>query len=426
MQFSLSIECAKELDANDSLAGYRDHFHFPSINGKPTLYFTGNSLGLQPKNTREFVLRELDDWQHLGVEGHIHSSTPWWNYHTTLTHSLANLVGAQNNEVVAMNSLSVNIHLMLATFYKPTAKRNKIIILGHEFSSDRYAVESQIRLHGFNPNDCMIELHPRDGEFTLRTEDILETISLHKDSLAVVHLSAVHFYTGQRFKLQEIAAHAHSCGAVVGYDLAHAIGNVELELHAWNVDYAVWCSYKYLNSGPGAVGGAFVHEKHCTNPDLVRLAGWWGNNEKTRFHMAHRFQPELSAESWQLSNEPILSMAALRASLVHFDAAGCNALFAKRDKLTAYAEYLLTEIFTKHGKGISIITPKNITERGAQLSIHIPEGGKELYDALIARNVIVDFRNPSVIRLAPAPLYNSFNDVYLVAKEFSSILGVSW
>ena len=401
--------------------------------GTEAIYFTGNSLGLQPKTVQEYVVQELKDWEVLAVEGHLRAKHPWLPYHEFLTEQMARVVGAQPIETVVMNSLTVNLHLMMVSFYRPSGKRTKIVIEKGAFPSDQYAVESQLKFHGVlspgfsrqppeggtqEENQNLIELTPRDGESTLRTEDIIETIERHADEIALVLLGGVNYYTGQAFDMKAITEAGHKAGAIVGFDLAHAAGNLELHLHDWNVDFAVWCSYKYLNAGPGAVAGAFIHERHAESFDLLRFAGWWGHDKATRFLMGPEFHPMRGAEGWQISNPPILQMAALRASLEIFDEAGMHALREKSVKLTGYLEYLLNQIDDER---ISIITPSDPNERGCQLSIRVKDSDKNLFNQLTSRGVFADWREPDVIRVAPAPLYNSFTDVY----KFSEILNDS-
>jgi len=405
---------SQELDRNDELSGFRERFHFPvDTDGKSLLYFTGNSLGLMPKKAREYVEQELDDWSRLAVEGHLHARNPWLPYHEFLTEPMARVVGAKPSETIVMNGLTVNLHLMMVSFYRPTAERYKIVIEKGAFPSDQYAVESQLEFHGYDPRQGLIELEPRDGESTLRTEDIVETIDREGDSVALIMLGGVNYYTGQAFDMLAITTAGHAKGCLVGFDCAHAAGNLELKLHDDDVDFAVWCSYKYLNGGPGGVAGAFVHERHSHAFDLPRFAGWWGNNKQTRFIMGPDFDCLPGAEGWQLSNPPILQMAALRASLEIFDEATMSALRAKSLKLTTYLEKCLSEI-----DGIQIITPTDPTQRGCQLSIRV--GDKVLHDRLSKRGVIVDWREPDVIRVAPVPLYNSFEDIHnfaVILKE---------
>lgn len=414
-----SADFALLADKNDVLASFRNDFFFPQHNGYSALYFCGNSLGLQPKSVSDYLEQELKDWREFGVEGHFNSKRPWFSYHKVLTESLARLVGAIPLEVVAANTLTANLHFAMVSFYKPTPQRYKIIMEGNAFPSDQYAIESQVRYHGFHPDTTIIELFPREGEYTLRKEDILSAISFHGKELALVMFSGIQYLTGQRFSMQQIADAAHDVGAYCGLDLAHAIGNVELELHDWQIDFAVWCSYKYLNSGPGGIGGLFIHEKHAYSHDLPRFAGWWGYQESSRFLMKKGFIPEPGAQGWQVSNAQVFQMAALRASLDIFDKADLHELFAKRDALTGYAEYMLHSLLQEYPHiPLEIITPKNTKERGAQLSMLIHKHGKQLIDSLLSDGIIVDWREPNIIRLAPAPLYNSFADITKFSEKF--------
>ena len=411
---------AANLDATDELKDYRNRFHIPSANGKSLIYFCGNSLGLQPKSTRAYLEQELTDWQNLGVEGHLHAKNPWLYYHHFLTDATARLVGAKPIEVVVMNSLTVNLNLLMISFYRPTAKRNKIMMEYMAFPSDQYAVENQVKFHGYNPNDAIIELMPREGENSIRTTDILAKIDEHKDELALIMIGGVNYYTGQLFDMATITSHAKNCSSdiVVGYDLAHATGNVKMQLHDWGVDFATWCSYKYLNSGPGGTSGVFVHEKHAENNLLPRLSGWWGNDESTRFKMQKGFIPQQGAAGWQMSNAQVLSMAAHRASLAIFDEVGMDKLIAKSKLLTGYLEFLL---LNGKRKDFKIITPEDVAQRGCQLSIVMNENGKKTFDALTQNGVIADWREPDVIRVAPVPLYNTFEDVYRFAEIFHAV-----
>lgn len=411
---------AANLDATDELKDYRNRFHIPSANGKSLIYFCGNSLGLQPKSTRAYLEQELTDWQNLGVEGHLHAKNPWLYYHHFLTDATARLVGAKPIEVVVMNSLTVNLNLLMISFYRPTAKRNKIMMEYMAFPSDQYAVENQVKFHGYNPNDAIIELMPREGENCIRTTDILAKIDEHKDELALIMIGGVNYYTGQLFDMATITSHAKNCSSdiVVGYDLAHAAGNVKMQLHDWGVDFATWCSYKYLNSGPGGTSGVFVHEKHAENNLLPRLSGWWGNDESTRFKMQKGFIPQQGAAGWQMSNAQVLSMAAHRASLAIFDEVGMDKLIAKSKLLTGYLEFLL---LNGKRKDFKIITPEDVAQRGCQLSIVMNENGKKTFDALTQNGVIADWREPDVIRVAPVPLYNTFEDVYRFAEIFHAV-----
>lgn len=413
-----SLACAQQLDKEDALRAYRSKFYFPLQNGKKVLYFTGNSLGLQPRTAQDYVLNELEDWATFGVEGHFHARNPWFSYHELLTEKTARLVGAKPDEVVVMNQLTVNLHLLLVSFYRPTQARFRILCEAKAFPSDLYALQSQIKFHGFDPKEALIALSPREGEYNLRTEDILAEIERHKDSLALVLFGGVNYYSGQVMDFQRICDGAHGASAVCGFDLAHAAGNLKLDLHNWGIDFACWCSYKYLNGGPGGVAGAFVHERHLKNTDLPLFAGWWGHDKSTRFKMESEFKPMPTAERWQLSNAPILSMSAYKASLDMFDEAGMDKLVEKSKKLTAYLDFILQDINRQSAskeKYFEIITPP---ERGCQLSVVAHGRGKELFTQLLQAGVISDWREPNVIRLAPVPLYNSFEDVY----QFGQIL----
>ena len=408
------------MDAKDPLREYRKRFHFPETkDGVEPIYFTGNSLGLMPKKAREYVEQELTDWERLAVEGHIHAKHPWLPYHEFLTEQMATVVGALPVETVVMNSLTVNLHLLMVSFYRPTPERFKIVIEKGAFPSDQYAIESQILFHGYKPSIALIELAPREGEATLRTEDIVDLIQREGDSIALILLGGVNYYTGQAFDMKTITEAGHKVGAVVGLDLAHAAGNIELKMHDWDVDFAAWCSYKYLNAGPGAVAGAFVHERHARAFDLPRFAGWWGHDKETRFLMGPEFKPLAGAEGWQISNPPILQMAALRASLEIFAEAGMTALTEKSRKLTSYLEVLIKKIGDER---ISIITPSDLRQRGCQLSIRVRGGDRSLHEGLTSRGVFADWREPDVIRVAPVPLYNSFADVSRFAEVLKDCL----
>ncbi|MFN9597014.1 MAG: kynureninase [Bacteroidota bacterium] len=411
-KFENNLGFAAEMDAKDPLASYRDQFLFPSIGRDRSVYFCGNSLGLQPKATAEFINQELEDWNKLGVEGHMHARKPWFPYHEFLRESTARLVGALHHEVVVMNSLTTNLHLLMVSFYRPDKKRFKIIFENGPFSSDRYVFESQARFHGFDPAEALVELKLRDGEETHRNEDVIQAIHDCGDSLALVLIGGVNYYTGQLFDMATITHEAHAVGAIAGFDLAHATGNVPLQLHDWDVDFAAWCSYKYLNAGPGAVGGVFVHDRHADNKNLPRFAGWWGNDPDTRFTMPTEFIPRKGADGWQLSNAPVFSMAALRASMELFDRAGMTTLREKSRRLTAFLEFVVGEINnTVEGiNNIRILTPEEW--RGCQLSLVVSKNGKAIHDQLLASGVIADWRHPDVIRVAPVPMYNSFTDVF--------------
>jgi kynureninase len=405
------------MDTQDPLRDFREQFYLPlGKDGKPLIYFAGNSLGLMPKSARQVVEEELDNWAEFGVDAHHAAGTPWYTYHEALREPVAHLVGAKPVEVICMNSLTVNLHLMMATFYRPTKSRFKILMEEPAFPSDTYAIKTQIVHHGLDPKDTLVLARPRKSGFTIRTDDILDVIEKHADQLALVMFGAVNFFTGQLFDIATIAKAAQKHGIIAGFDLAHAIGNVPLALHEWDVDFAVWCSYKYLNAGPGAVAGAFVHERHATNTELPRLAGWFGNDPNTRFrlHLEPDFIPVASADGWQISNPPIFSMAPLRASLAVFDqAGGIDPLRAKSIKLTGYLEFLLTQIGSKK---LSVITPRDPNGRGCQLSILAHQHPKELHKELVAAGVKCDFREPNVIRVAPTPLYNTFHEVWRFAK----------
>ncbi|MBS1797674.1 MAG: kynureninase [Acidobacteria bacterium] len=413
--FEPTLSFAENLDREDALAAFRDRFHIPkTADGADVLYFTGNSLGLQPKRTREFIEQELKDWETLGVEGHFAAKHPWMPYHELLTAPMAAVVGARPVEVVVMNSLTVNLHLLMVSFYRPAGRRNKIVIEKGAFPSDQYAVKSQLEFHRQGgAADFLIELAPRAGENCLRTEDIEQTIADHAGEIALVLLGGVNYYTGQAFEMERIAQAGHAAGAVVGFDLAHAAGNIPLDLHDWDVDFAAWCSYKYLNSGPGGIAGVFVHERHADRFDLPRFAGWWGHDQRTRFLMDDRFVPMRGAEGWQLSNPPIFQMAALRASLELFAEAGMPRLREKSLKLTGYLEFLLGAI---RDDRIEVITPSDPSSRGCQLSIRVKNSDKSLFETLTKKGVVADWREPDVIRVAPVPLYNSFRDVWKFAE----------
>ncbi len=412
MSYENSLEFAQRMDADDPLRSYRDQFHIPKINGREAYYFVGNSLGLQPKSARSFVEQELSDWENYAVEGHFKGAErPWMYYHKFLKESLAKLVGAKPMEVVSMNQLTVNLHLLMVSFYRPTEGRYKIIAESGAFPSDQYMFESQIKHHGLNPDEVLIELKPREGENNLRTEDILSAISEAGDQLAVVFLSGVQYYTGQFFDIPTITKAGHEAGAYVGWDLAHAMGNLPLHLHDWGVDFATWCSYKYLNSGPGNVSGIFVHERFAHDKSIPRFAGWWGHNEDTRFQMTKGFDPMPGADGWQVSNVNVLSSAAHLASLEIFDEVGMEALREKSLKLTGYMEFLIQEL-SGDDDIFEVLTPSDPTQRGCQLSIFFHQNGRALFDELTEKGVLADWREPNVIRVAPVPLYNSFEDVY--------------
>ena len=417
MFFESTLEFAKSLDLRDPLRSFREEFLFPDFHEKDLLYFTGNSLGLQPKNAQKYLLEELEDWQKYGVEGHFISRRPWYSYHENLTDMMAEIVGAKPLEVVVTHSLTTNLHLLMVSFFRPEGKRTKIICEAKAFPSDQYAIESQLKFHGLGAEN-LIEITPRNGEFLIREEDIIAKINEIGDELALVMIGGVNYYTGQLFDMKSITTAGHSVGAKVGFDLAHAAGNVELSLNAWGVDFAAWCGYKYLNSSPGGVAGMFIHEKHAHNSTLPRFAGWWGHNKETRFEMKPGFSPIPGAEGWQLSNAPVMGMAIQLASLEIFKKAGMNRISKKRNLLTAYLEYIILAVSERNKETCSfeIITPSEPTKRGAQLSILVHGKGKSLFDALCEKGVVADWREPNVIRVAPAPLYNSFEDCYWFGK----------
>lgn len=418
MNFENTLEFAQRLDEKDPLKSYRDRFFIPTFHEKSVRYFTGNSLGLQVKATASYIQQELDDWAKWGVEGHFDAHRPWFSYHENLTEKAAKIVGAKAQEVVITHSLTTNLHLLMVSFFQPEDKRRKILCEAKAFPSDQYALESQLKFHGLDPNKDLIEVAPRDGEQLIREEDILDAIQQHGDEVSLIMIGGVNYYTGQLFDIAKITAAGHAVGAKVGWDLAHAAGNILLKLHDWNVDFAAWCSYKYLNSSPGGVSGMFVHERHANNPNLPRFAGWWGHDKSVRFRMEPGFKPMPGAEGWQLSNAPVLGMAAHLASLDVFDEVGMEKLCEKRDVLTAFLEFVIETVSMKHQEycSLEIITPKDQTKRGAQLSVLIHGGGKPVFDALSDAGVVADWREPNVIRVAPVPLYNSFEDVFYFGK----------
>ena len=420
MEYQKSIEYAIHQDKKDKLSFLREQFHIPKDKyGNDWMYFTGNSLGLQPKTTQKYIKQELDDWANYGVEGHFEGETPWMPYHEFLTEKMAKIVGAKPLEVVIMNTLTTNLHLLMVSFYRPTPKKYKIVIESDAFPSDRYAVQSQLEFHGFDPDDGLIAWKPPKGEELLRIEDLEKIVSDQGDEIALLLIGGVNYYTGQFLDLKRIAQIGHEKDCVVGIDLAHGAGNVSPELHHSGVDFAAWCTYKYLNSGPGSLAGLFVHERHATNKSLPRFAGWWNHNKETRFNMRQPFDVMSGAEGWQLSNPPILSMAAIRASLDMFDEVGMNALREKSEKLTGYFEFLINQI---DSKSIKIITPSNPKERGCQLSIQVKNADKRLHKKLTENNVITDWREPDVIRCAPVPMYNSFQDVFKMVEILKKVL----
>ncbi len=420
MEFTLDAGAAEQFDSKDPLRSYRSRFHIPvHPDGTEKIYLCGNSLGLQPKLVRSYIEQELKDWESLGVGGHFQAKNPWMPYHELLTAQTARLTGALPSEVVVMNTLTVNLHLMMVSFYRPTAKRHKILIESGAFPSDQYAVKSQIKFHGFGPSRSLIELSPRSGETSLRTEDIEEVIEAEGERIALILLGGVNYYSGQAFDMEGITRAGHKHGCVVGFDLAHAAGNIVLHLHEWDVDFAVWCSYKYLNGGPGSLAGCFVNERFGNDSSIPRFAGWWGQDKKTRFLMGPDFKAIPGAEGWQLSNPPILSLAALRASMEIFDDVGMQRLREKSELLTGYLEYLITQKLS--GK-VHIVTPGDPCQRGCQLSLVVPERGKAVFNTLSTRGVVCDWREPDVIRVAPVPLYNTFQDVYRFVDILAEVL----
>jgi len=412
MTFLNTKEFAQELDNQDELSSYRNEFCFPQVNGKNVIYFTGNSLGLHSKRAKKYVDEVMTDWENLAVEGHFYAEKPWWDYHERFANPLSKIVGALPSEVTVMNTLTVNLHLMMVTFYKPTPKRFKILCEAKAFPSDQYMIQSQVKFHGLNPEDAIVEIQRREGEHNIRLEDVLAKIEEVGDELALVLIGGVNYYTGQVFDMKTITEAGHKAGAYVGWDLAHAAGNIKLNLHDWNVDFAAWCSYKYMNSGPGNASGCFIHEKHHTDTSLSRFAGWWGHNKERRFKMEPTFDPVRSAEGWQISNLPILSLAPYLASVEMFDEIGMDALINKRKTITSYLEFILQEISKEVSGSFEIITPSNQEERGCQLSVFLHGEGRSLFDYLMKNGVITDWREPNVIRLAPVPLYCSFEDMY--------------
>ncbi|MGZ9674928.1 kynureninase [Flavobacterium sp. GNP001] len=422
MKFQNTLEFARQLDAQDPLNKYQSEFIFPKVNDKKVIYFTGNSLGLQPKRTKTYVDEVMNDWANLAVEGHFYSDKPWWDYHERFAEPLSKIVGALPTEVTVMNTLTVNLHLLMVSFYQPTKTRYKIICEEKAFPSDQYMFQSQVDFHsravGFDKQDALVEIKRREGEHNIRLEDVLAKIEEVGDELALVLIGGVNYYTGQVFDMKTITAAGHKVGAYVGWDLAHAAGNVKLELHDWNVDFAAWCSYKYMNSGPGNASGCFIHEKHHNNSQLPRFAGWWGHNKERRFKMEPNFDPVHGADGWQISNLPILSLAPYLASVDMFAEVGMDALLEKRDLITAYLEFVLHEIDNEVDSTFEIITPSNPQERASQLSVFLHGEGRSLFEYLMKNGVITDWREPNVIRLAPVPLYTSFEDMF----EFGQIL----
>ena len=422
MNFQNTREFAQQLDQQDTIKKYRDEFIFPQHNGKNVIYFTGNSLGLQPKSTKKYVDEVMDDWANLAVEGHFYAQKPWWDYHERFANPLSKIVGAKPSEVTVMNTLTVNLHLLMVSFYRPTKTRFKIICEEKAFPSDQYMFQSQVDFHsrnlGTKPQDTIVEIKRREGEHNIRLEDIIAKINEVGDELALVLFGGVNYYTGQVFDMKTITETGHKVGAIVGFDLAHAAGNIKLALHDWNVDFASWCSYKYMNSGPGNASGCFIHEKHHFNTDLPRFAGWWGHNKERRFKMEPNFEPVHGADGWQISNLPILSLAPYLASVIMFDEVGMDKLIEKRNQITSYLEFILQEIDKEVNSTFEIITPTNQEERACQLSVFFHGEGRPLFEYLMKNGVVTDWREPNVIRFAPVPLYSSYEDMY----EFGQIL----
>jgi len=418
MEYQNTLAFALEMDEKDPLKGFRSQFLFPTHKNKPAIYLCGNSLGLQPVSAKKYIDKQFNAWHELGVEGWFNGDEPWLAYHKQLTDTLSGIVGARQEEVTVMNSLTVNLHLLLVSFYQPSGKHFKILMEGGAFPSDQYALGSQVKFNGYEPKDAIIEVFPREGEYTLRTEDILKTINDNADELALVLFGGVNYFTGQLFDIQVITKATHKIGAIAGFDLAHAAGNVPLKLHDWGVDFACWCSYKYMNSGPGGIGGAFVHEKHFDDSSLNRFAGWWGYREDKRFLMAPGFNPAKGAEGWQVSTSPIMLLALHKAALDIFEQAGGIApLRLKSEQLTAYLEFLILEINKNKGaEFFKIITPADQSQRGCQLSVVCRHNAKVIFNYLTENGVIGDWREPNVIRLSPVPLYNSFKDVFEAAR----------
>jgi len=418
-QFQAGEDFPIAMDQRDPLKDYRDRFLIPKTSSGDCIYLCGHSLGLQPKTAAAYVEQELKDWAALGVEGHFHAKNPWMRYHRLLTEQTAELVGAKPLEVVVMNSLTVNLHLMMVSFYRPTKERHKIVVERGAFPSDQYAVKSQISFHGFDPAASLIELTPRPGESCLHDEDIDALIAREGHEIALIMLGGVNYATGQAFDMARITRAGHARGCVVGFDLAHAAGNLLLKLHEWGPDFAVWCSYKYLNGGPGCIAGCFVHERYTHSWELPRFAGWWGHDEGSRFEMGPEFQPMPGVDGWQLSNPSIVSLAILRASMDIFHEAGIEQLRAKSVVLTGYLEFLLNQ---NASRKFSIATPREKERRGAQLSIRVPERGRALCEQLNREGIVGDWREPDTFRVVPVPLYNSFQDVFRFARRFMAIV----
>lgn len=418
MNFQNTREFAQSLDTQDQLKKYQSEFEFPKVNGKKAIYFTGNSLGLMPKRAKKYVDDVMNDWANLAVEGHFYAEKPWWDYHERFSNPLSKIVGAKPSEVSVMNTLTVNLHMMMVSFYNPTSTRFKIICEEKAFPSDQYMFQTQVKFHGLDPKDVIVEVKRREGEHNLRNEDIIAKINEVGNELALVLIGGINYYTGQVLDMENITKAGHAVGAKVGWDLAHAAGNIELKLHEWNVDFACWCSYKYMNAGPGSVAGYFIHEKHHNNKDINRFGGWYGHNKERRFLMEPEYTPNEGALGWQSSCTGVLAMAPYLASVEMFDEIGMEALMKKRDLITAYLEFIVEETAKETGTNLEIITPKNQAERGSQLSIILHGEGKELFHYLMKQGVVTDWREPAVIRLAPVPLYTTFEEMY----DFGQIL----
>lgn len=423
MIFENTIEFARQLDSEDPLKSFREQFYIPLLHGKESIYFNGNSLGLQPKSAQEYVLNEMENWANYGVEGHFHGRNPWVNYHDLFPKKLSPIVGALPEEIVVMNQLTINLHLLLITFYRPDKNRYKIICEEKTFPSDQYAIQSHLKLHDLDRADALVKLKPRTGEHFIRNEDVLSVIHENRNELALVIIGGVNYYSGQVFDMKSITEATHTAGAVCGFDLAHAASNIELKLHDWNVDFAVWCSYKYLNSGPGGIGGAFIHQRYIADKSLLRLAGWWGTDKHERFQMKNEFNPIPTAEGWQVSNSEILSMSVHLAALDMIEKAGFLNILKKGKLLSKYLIFILNEINNSSAKKVvEIITPQAEDKHGCQVSMLVPENGKKLFEFLNKNGVIADWREPNVIRVAPVSLYNSFEEVFRFGEIIKAFL----
>lgn len=422
MQHNTSFEYAAQCDSADTLRHLRDEFYIPLLQGKPAIYFLGNSLGLQPKTTQDEVLDIMENWANFGVEGFFMGNNPWLQYHKKLLPQMAAIAGAKEDELVIMNHLTVNLHLLLVSFYQPTKTRYKIICEAKAFPSDQYMLQSQVKLHGLNPEDCIIEVQPAAGGETISNEDIIAAIKQHGESVALVLLGGVNYYTGQVFDMSAITEAAHEVGAHAGFDLAHAAGNIPLQLHEWNVDFAAWCNYKYLNSGPGAIASAFIHQKHIASDHLKRLEGWWGNNSSNRFKMEPQFTPSGTAESWQLSTAPIMQLAAVKASMDLFAQAGFEKVLEKNEQLSSYLFIMLNSINSDNK--FTLLTPQQKGTHGCQASVMVHENAKQVFDALLPEGIFADWREPNVIRVAPVALYNTFTEIYHFTQVLKKLLHV--